>query len=61
MENRLDIFDCGKDRSVTYFIEGLIILGLFSKDSIEMTFNGITNDNIDISIDCIWNGLVPLI
>lgn len=61
MERKLETFDCGPDRSISYFIEGFILLGLFSKDSLELTFKGITNDNIDISIDCIRNGMVPLL
>lgn len=57
----MDIFDCGLEWSVTYFIEPILILGLFSKNSLELTFKGITNDNIDISIDCVRNGLIPFL
>lgn len=42
-------------------MEPVVLLGLFSKDSIELTFKGITNDNIDISIDCFRNGFIPLL
>jgi RNA 3'-terminal phosphate cyclase-like protein len=57
----MDIFDCGLEGSVTYFIEPIFILGLFSKDSLELTLKGITNDNIDVTIDCIRNGMVPFL
>lgn len=57
----MEVFDCGVDRSMVYFLEPLILLGLFSKDSIEITLKGITNDNIDISTDCVRNGLIPLL
>ena len=46
---------------MVYYIELFILLGLFSKDSLELNFKGITNDNIDLSIDSIKNGLVPLL
>lgn len=42
--------DCGNSRAVGYFLEPLIALGPFSKSPMNVTLNGITNDNVDISV-----------
>jgi RNA 3'-terminal phosphate cyclase-like protein len=44
--------DCGNSRAVGYFLEPLIALGPFSKSPMNVTLNGITNDNVDISVSC---------
>eukprot|EP01086_Lenisia_limosa_P000039 TRINITY_DN10073_c0_g1_i1.p1 TRINITY_DN10073_c0_g1~~TRINITY_DN10073_c0_g1_i1.p1 ORF type:complete len:357 (-),score=71.04 TRINITY_DN10073_c0_g1_i1:42-1112(-) len=43
--------ECGLGRSIGYFAEALILLGLFGKKPLVATLKGITNDNIDISVD----------
>ena len=45
--------DCGKDRSVGYFLEGLLCLAPFGKFPLVLTLNGITNDDRDWSVDLI--------
>ncbi len=57
----METFECGVDRSLVYYLEPLILLGLYCKDTLEISLRGITNDNIDTSIDCIRNGLIPLL
>lgn len=42
--------DCGTSRAIGYFLEPLIALGPFSKNPMNITLNGITNDNVDISV-----------
>lgn len=54
-------FDCGSYRAISYYVEPLIVLGLFSKNQLELKLKGITNDNIDLSIDLMRNALVPLL
>jgi len=44
-------FDCGDSRSIGYYAEYLVLVALFGKHDLEMTLNGITNDDIDLSID----------
>ena len=56
-ENEI-VFDCGLTRSISYFLEPLFILGLYSKDYLELTLTGITNDNVDITVDTLKNSLV---
>ncbi|KAG0364072.1 RNA 3'-terminal phosphate cyclase domain-containing protein [Gamsiella multidivaricata] len=51
--------DCGTSRAVGYFLEPLIALGPFSKAPMNVTLNGITNDNVDISVDTIRTVLLP--
>lgn len=53
--------DCETSRSVGYFLEFMIVLAPFSKNPFELTLIGITNDNVDPSIDCIRNVSIPLI
>ncbi len=54
-------FDCGLLRSISYFLEPIIFLGIYSKNYLELKLKGITNDNIDIHIDNFKNALIPFI
>ncbi|CAG8437219.1 5076_t:CDS:2 [Diversispora eburnea] len=45
--------DCGISRAIGYFLEPLIALAPFAKNPFNLTLTGITNDNIDISVDTI--------
>lgn len=44
-------FDCGESRAISYYVEYICLLGLFGKTDLDITMTGITNDNIDMSID----------
>lgn len=44
-------FDCGNSRAISYFLEFLVIMGLFGKTDLRIQLSGITNDDIDLSID----------
>ena len=59
--NEDDQFDCGAYRAISYFLEPLIILGLFSKNQMELKLKGITHDNIDVSVDLYRNALAPML
>ncbi|XP_058109823.1 probable RNA 3'-terminal phosphate cyclase-like protein [Magnolia sinica] len=43
--------DCGVSRSIGYFLEPLIVLGLFGKKPLSIRLKGISNDSKDPSID----------
>jgi len=43
-------FDCGLDRSIGYYLEGLVCLAPFAKKPFHLTLTGITNDDRDISV-----------
>ncbi|CAG8520387.1 5725_t:CDS:2 [Racocetra persica] len=45
--------DCGTARAIGYFLEPIIALAPFSKDPFNLTFFGITNDNVDTSVDIV--------
>ncbi|XP_039146654.1 probable RNA 3'-terminal phosphate cyclase-like protein [Dioscorea cayenensis subsp. rotundata] len=45
------VHDCGLSRSIGYFLEPLIVLGIFGKKPLSMRLKGITNDPKDPSID----------
>lgn len=54
-------FDCGLHRSIGYYLEYLILLAMFGKNSLSVKLTGITNDNHDNSVDSIQHHLVPLL
>ncbi|XP_020590609.1 probable RNA 3'-terminal phosphate cyclase-like protein isoform X1 [Phalaenopsis equestris] len=45
------VHDCGLSRSIGYFLEPLIVLGLFGKRALCIRLKGITNDSKDPSVD----------
>ena len=52
---------CSKARGVGYFLEGLLPLALFSKEPVTITLTGITNHELDLSVDVIRNVTLPLL
>jgi RNA 3'-terminal phosphate cyclase-like protein len=53
--------DCGLSRSIGWFIEGILPLAPFCKTALEITFSGITNDDLDLSADVLANVTIPLL
>ncbi|SAM08615.1 hypothetical protein [Absidia glauca] len=51
--------DCGTERSISYFLEPLLVLAPFSKKPFVLTLEGITTDHIDPSVDIIRTVLIP--
>ncbi|KAJ8331538.1 hypothetical protein QVD99_001807 [Batrachochytrium dendrobatidis] len=51
--------ECPPSRAIGYFLESIIALAPFAKDSLELTLIGITNDNVDTSVDLIRTLLLP--
>ncbi|XP_024017516.1 probable RNA 3'-terminal phosphate cyclase-like protein [Morus notabilis] len=45
------VHDCGLSRSIGYFMEPLLLLGLFAKKPLTIRLKGITNDLNDPSVD----------
>ncbi|KAL4472902.1 hypothetical protein ABPG72_007779 [Tetrahymena utriculariae] len=54
-------FDCGEERCITYFLEPLTILALFGKSKLSVKLKGVTNDEIDMSVDTFSNCTLHLI
>ncbi|KAN0008839.1 hypothetical protein ACTFIU_009505 [Dictyostelium citrinum] len=53
--------ECGTVRGIGYFVEALICLGPFAKAPLDITLNGITNNDIDLTIDTIRTTTLPII
>ncbi|KAL1356567.1 hypothetical protein HN51_008566 [Arachis hypogaea] len=53
--------DCGVSRSIAYFLEPLILLGLFAKKPLTITLKGITNDFKDPSVDTFKSTALPML
>ncbi|CAM9630510.1 unnamed protein product, partial [Sphacelaria rigidula] len=53
--------DCGTTRSLGWFIEALMPLALFSKAPFNLVLSGITNDNVDLSVDALKAVTLPLL
>ena len=55
------VFDCGKERCISYYLEYLILIAMFGKNSLNIRLKGITNDSYDSSVDTIQQHLIPLL
>ncbi|CAN1831947.1 Probable RNA 3'-terminal phosphate cyclase-like protein, partial [Linum perenne] len=55
------IHDCGDSRSIGYFLEPLLVLGLFGKKPLEIRLKGITNDSKDPSVDTFRSTTLPIL
>ena len=44
-------FDCHNSRGITYYLEGILPISLYGKESLQCQLTGITNNNIDMSVD----------
>ncbi|KND04309.1 18S rRNA biogenesis protein RCL1 [Spizellomyces punctatus DAOM BR117] len=51
--------DCPPSRAIGYFLEPMIALGPFGKYPLQLTLTGITNDNVDVSVDSLRTVLLP--
>jgi RNA 3'-terminal phosphate cyclase-like protein len=43
-------FNCGNERNITYFLEGIFPIALYGKEPLKCGLTGITNDMLDISV-----------
>jgi RNA 3'-terminal phosphate cyclase-like protein len=50
---------CGGKKSIGYFIEFLLSVGAFGKETLMCQLMGVTNDNTDTSVDLIRTSLLP--
>ena len=51
--------NCPNSRSIGYFLEGILPLAPFGKFPLNLVLTGITNDNVDTSVDLIRTVLLP--
>lgn len=55
------VHDCGTGRSIGYFLESLLVLGLFGKKSLTITLKGITNGGKDPCMDTFRTTTLPIL
>lgn len=55
------VHDCGVSRSIGYFLEPLLVLGLFGKKPLSIRLKGITNDSKDPCVDTFRSTTLPLL
>lgn len=53
--------DCGTKRAIGWFLEAIVALAPFSKKPMVIELKGITNDNIDVSLDLFRAVTAPLL
>ena len=53
--------DCSLQRSIGYYLEALMALGPFFKCPLSVTLRGITNDQIDPSVDLLYCSAMPVL
>ncbi|EFA81467.1 RNA 3'-terminal phosphate cyclase family protein [Heterostelium album PN500] len=53
--------DCPVSRGIGYFVEALICLAPFSKLPLDITLTGITNNDLDLTIDTIRTTTLPIV
>ncbi|KAI5603033.1 hypothetical protein POPTR_001G216400v4 [Populus trichocarpa] len=61
MGGRHLVHDCGESRAIGYFLEPLLVLGLFSKKALSIRLKGITNDSNDPCVDTFRSTTLPLL
>ena len=54
-------FDCSKERCISYYLEYLILIAMFGKNSLNIKLTGVTNDSYDSAVDTIQQHLIPLL
>lgn len=52
--------DCAKGRAVGYYIEGVLPLCAFSKGGMELTLRGVTDNDVDVSLDALMASTLPV-
>ncbi|XVF00289.1 hypothetical protein REPUB_Repub03eG0272100 [Reevesia pubescens] len=55
------VHDCGVSRAIGYFLEPLILLGLFARKPVFIILKGITNDSKDPSVDTFCSTTFPML
>jgi len=53
--------DCGTEHSIGYFLEVLVALGPFCKNPLHAVLTGVTNNQIDPSVDLIKSSCLPVL
>ncbi|CAG9321632.1 unnamed protein product [Blepharisma stoltei] len=53
--------DCGTERGLGYFIEGILPFVMFGKNKLNINLIGVTNEMLDIGVDIIQYVQIPLI
>ncbi|XP_055334450.1 RNA 3'-terminal phosphate cyclase-like protein [Paramacrobiotus metropolitanus] len=55
------VLDCPPSRSVSYYLEAILFLAAFVKKPLNVVLRGITNDDVDPSVDSIKHASLPVL
>lgn len=55
------VHDCDLERSISYYLEVLLALAPFCKQPLQITLNGVTNDDSDPHVDALKASALPLL
>jgi len=53
--------DCGTSRGIGYFVQPLLMLAPFAKQSLEATLTGVTNEQYDVGTDLLRTITLPML
>jgi len=53
--------DCGLEHGIGYFLEVLLALGPFCKNPLNVTLLGVTNNQVDPSVDLVKSSFLPVV
>lgn len=53
--------NCGTSRSIGWYIEGILPLAIFCKESVTLSLQGVTNDQTDMSVDVLKAVTLPIL
>lgn len=53
--------NCHVQRSISYYMEVLLSIAPFCKNNLQVTLNGVTNDQIDPNVDALKVSVIPIL
>jgi RNA 3'-terminal phosphate cyclase-like protein len=55
------IHECGTERCLSYFLEGILPLVIFGKNKLSLMLRGVSNNILDTSVDAVMQVQIPLL
>ncbi len=54
-------FDCGLNKCIGWYLEAILLIAPFCKETLDLTLTGITNDRYDLNVDTLRGVTIPLL
>ena len=54
-------FECSNERSLSFYLEGILPICILGKSPLTLLLKGVTNDKIDVSVDTIKDVFLPFL